>query len=102
MTTILIVEGILILLLLFSNSARYSSRYDNIERSYPPPHPYYPMPPRYEQHDYYRYRDEKTHESLVSTVVFVVLLICVLFFLKGKPTENSVPPQSTYSKPPPR
>ena len=100
MTIILIIGGIL-LLLLSSSSDRYSSRYDDYDRPYPPPpHPYYPMPQYDASQGYYRYRAERTRHSLVYTVVFVVLVIALMFLFGGGSTDNKMSSQDTYNPTP--
>lgn len=97
MTVILIIGGILLLLLLSSSPDRYSSRYDNYDRPYPPPHAYYPMPQYDASHDYYRYRAERTRTSLVAMAIFVVLVIALMFLFGGSSTDNKMSSQDTYN-----
>jgi hypothetical protein len=97
MTIILMIGGILLLLLLSSSSERRYSRYDNYDRPYPPPHPYYPMPQYDASHDYYRYREERTRSSLVATAIFIALIIGLMFLFGGDSTDNKMSSQDTYS-----
>jgi hypothetical protein len=104
MVTIMIIGGIL-MLLLFSNSSRYGSRYDNYEHPYPPHNPYYPpMPHQYEASSYFRYRDEKRRESMTYTAIFVALVVLAMFLFgsTSSPDNNNTTTQETYSKSPPR
>jgi hypothetical protein len=98
MVAILIIGSVLMMVLLSSNSDRYSTRYDNYDR-YPPPHPYYsaPMTPHYDpSQEYYRYRAEKSRESLGYMALFIVLIFIALFYFGGNSTDNKTSAQDTY------
>jgi hypothetical protein len=99
MTAILLIGGILMMVVLSSNSDRYSTRYDDYDRPYPPP-PYYaaPMPPpHYDPMQAYYYRAERSRQSLGYTALFIVLIFVALFYFGGNSTDNKAPNQDTYN-----
>jgi hypothetical protein len=105
MTAFLIIGGIVLFLVLSSNSDRYSSRYDNYNHSYPPPPPhYYPMSHYDPSQEYYRYRAERTRQSLGYTAIFIIALFIAMFLFSGGTAPEKMPPQniSNVAQPPPR